>query len=108
MLDLNRISASRLETAPYRWAPIDRLFSPQDAAALASTFPRDHFKRLASYDGQKDYEYDIRCLIRMGERSVSRERHLSAAWRALANDLLSSAYRAAISSLTGADLTDAP
>lgn len=108
MLDLNRISASRLETEPYRWATIDQLFSPQDAAALAATFPQDHFKRIATYDGQKDVEYEIRSLIRMGEESITNERQLSAIWRALANDFLSPAYREAMSSLTGLNLSHAP
>jgi hypothetical protein len=108
MIDLSRISASHLETAPYRWAPIGRLFSPQDAAALASTFPQDHFKRLATYDGQKDFDYEIRCLLRMGERSISNVSRLSAAWQKLANDFLAPDYRAAMSSLTGFDLVDAP
>jgi len=108
MIDLNRISASHLETEPYRWAAIDQLFSPQDAAALAATFPQDHFKRLATYDGQKDFDYQVRCLIRMGEASISRARRLSAAWRALANDFLSFDYRASMSSLTGFDLSHAP
>lgn len=108
MIDLNRISASQLATEPYRWAAIDQLFSPQDAAALAATYPQDHFKRIATYDGQKDVEYEIRSLIRMGEKSISNERKLSAVWRALANDFLSPAYRAAMSSLTGLDLSHAP
>jgi len=108
MIDLNRISASHLETVPYRWAAIDRLFLPQDAAALAATFPRDHFKRLATYDDQKEFAYEIRCVIRMGEVSISRASELSTAWRELANDFLSPAYRAAMSSITGFDLADAP
>lgn len=108
MIDLDRISASHLETEPYRWAVIDQLFSPQDAAALAATFPQDHFKRLATYDSQKDYEYEVRCLIRMSEVSASRVRQLSDAWRNLAIDFLSPGYRAAMSSLTGFDLSRAP
>jgi len=108
MINLDRISASHLETEPYRWAAIDQLLSPQDGAALAATFPQDHFKRLATYDGQKDFEYDVRCLIRMGEASISGVGLLSAAWRGLANDFLSPAYRAAMSSLTGFDLRTAP
>jgi len=107
MIDLNRISQGQLKTEPYRWAAIDKLFSPDDAAALAATFPSDHFKRLADYDGQKDFEYEVRCLIRMGERSVSRGKMLSSAWRSLASDFLSPAYRSALSSLTGIDLNDA-
>lgn len=108
MIDLDRISASHLETDPYRWAAIHQLFSPNDASALAATFPQDHFKRLATYDGQKEFEYEVRCLIRMGEVSISSVRRLSAAWRALANDFLSPGYRAAMSSLTGFDLGRAP
>jgi hypothetical protein len=58
MIDLDRISRQHLETKPYRWAVVDGLFSPPDAAALAKTFPRDHFKRLADYAGEKDFEYE--------------------------------------------------
>lgn len=104
MIDLNRISRTRLETEPYQWVGIDELFSPEDAAELAATFPRDHFKRVADRVGEKKYEYEIRALIRMGERSISRPARLSGAWQALADDCLSPAYRAAMSSLTGIDL----
>jgi SM-20-related protein len=65
MIDLSRISTAQLETQPYRWAAIDRLFSPQDAARLAATFPVDGFKRLADYDGQKAYDDEICGLVRM-------------------------------------------
>jgi SM-20-related protein len=108
MIDLSRMARAHLETEPYRWAAIDQLFSRADAAALAATFPRDHFKRLAGRDSLKEFEYEIRCLIRMGEQSVSKVRHLSSAWQGLANELLSPAYRAAMSSLTGFDLSTAP
>ena len=108
MIDVNRISRQHLETKPYRWAVVDGLFSPPDAAALAKTFPRDHFKRLADYAGEKDFEYEARALIGMGEHSISRPEELSTAWRALANDFLLPAYRAAMSSLTGFDLSTTP
>jgi SM-20-related protein len=108
MIDLNRITTAQLETEPYRWAAVDRLFSPEDGAALAATYPEDGFKRLAMYDGQKEFDYEIRCLIRMGKRSVSGPGRLSAAWRGLAHDFLSPDYRAAMSSLTGFDLGNAP
>ncbi|MCU1349544.1 MAG: oxidoreductase [Acidobacteria bacterium] len=108
MIDLNRISQQQLETEPYRWAVVDGLFSTRDAAELAATFPRDHFKRLADYGGEKDFEYEARALIGMGEHSVSRREELSRAWQALANDFLSPAYRTALSSLTGIDLSASP
>lgn len=108
MIDWNRISQHKLETEPYRWAVINQLFSTADAAALAATFPRDHFKRLADYAGEKDFEYEARELIGMGETSTSRPERLSAAWRRLAGDFLSNEYRAAMSSLTGFDLASAP
>jgi SM-20-related protein len=108
MIDLIRISRHRLETAPYRWAAVDGLFSAEDAAALAATFPRDHFKRLADYAGEKDFEYEARALIGMGEAVLSWPQALSRAWRGLAEDLLSPAYRTALSALTGLDLGLAP
>jgi SM-20-related protein len=108
MIDLTRISQHRLESDPYQWAAIDGLFSPPDAAALAATFPRDHFKRLADYAGEKDFEYEARALIGMGERTISRAGELSPSWRALAEDFLSNGYREAMSTLTGFDLTNAP
>lgn len=108
MMNFTRISQHQLESDPYRWAAIDGLFSAPDAAALAATFPRDHFKRLADYAGEKDFEYEARALIGMGERTVSRAEELSPAWRALAADFLSDGYRAAMSTLTGFDLRTAP
>jgi Rps23 Pro-64 3,4-dihydroxylase Tpa1-like proline 4-hydroxylase len=107
MIDLQRISRAHLETEPYRWAAIDELFSPEEAAVLAATFPHDHFKRLADHLGEKEFEYEIRCLVRMSEQSISRVKQLSSAWRALAEDFLSAAYRTAMSSLTGIELHDA-
>jgi Rps23 Pro-64 3,4-dihydroxylase Tpa1-like proline 4-hydroxylase len=97
-----------LHESPYRWGRIAALFSPDDARALALTYPRDRFKRLADYGGEKDFEYESRSLIPMGQQSISGLRSLSPAWRALADDLLSRTYRDAMSALTGLDLSDAP
>ena len=108
MIDLDRISRHHLETEPYQWAVVDGLFSPRDSAALAKTFPHDHYKRLADYGGEKDFEYEARALTGMGEDSISRPEELSHAWRTLANDFLSPGYRAAMSALIGIDLSTAP
>ena len=108
MIDLQRIAQQRLQTEPYRWAVIDGLFSAPDGVALAGSYPCDHFKRLADYGGEKDYEYEARALVDMPAHTVSRPEELSAAWRALADDLLSPAYRAAMSALIGVDLSEAP
>src|SRR5882762_4426345 len=108
MINLDCILTKHLGTEPYRWAAIDGLFSPQDAAELAATFPKDHFKRLSHYGGDKDSEYEARALIGMGEGFISRAEELSSAWLELANDFLSPGYRMALSSLTRIDLSAAP
>jgi hypothetical protein len=108
MIDWARFAQQSLETQPYRWAVIGGLYSPEDAAALAKTFPRDHFRRLFDYGGEKDFEYESRELIGMGASTISREDRLSHAWRALARDLLSREYRMAMSALVGMDLAEAP
>src|SRR5450432_2316905 len=97
VIDLNRISRSHLVAEPYQWAAVSELFAAADAAALAATFPRDHFKRVADHAGEKKHEYQVRSLIRMSAQSISSENHLSSVWQALAHDFLSPAYRSAMS-----------
>jgi hypothetical protein len=108
VIDFTRIEQAVLATQPYEWASVGDLFSPAGSAALASSFPRDHFKTVKGYDGEKGYEYEARALIGMGAGVPSRPEALSDAWRLLAADLLSPAYRAAVSRLVGRDLGSLP
>lgn len=107
MIDLSQILRQSLQKEPYSWGAIGNIFSPKDAAALAATFPRDHFKTVLYY-GERDYEYDARSLIGMGADTISFPQELSEAWLELGRDLLSPSYRVAMSLLTGRDLTTAP
>src|SRR3954452_24761622 len=104
MIDLSRFKADVLSTEPYRWAFVDRLFSDEDAAALAQTFPCDHFKTVGGYDGEKGYQYEARSLAAMGMLEPTNREALSPHWQRLAQQLLSREYREAMSSLTGVDL----
>lgn len=108
MIDLTRIVAQPLSVEPYQWALVDGIFSPADGNALAVSFPRDNFKTVQGYDGEKGYEYEARALIGMGAGVPSHHEYLSPAWQKLADDLLSPAYRAAMSRLTGLDLAGLP
>jgi hypothetical protein len=108
VLKLSRIAEQTMETDPYQWAFIDRLFSMEDAALLAVSFPRDKFKKVAACDGEKSYQYMSRSLIHMGATVLSHPEGLGPAWRALAADLLSAEYRSALTRITGHDLTSAP
>ena len=78
MIDLSQILRHTLQTQPYAWAEIGNLFSPAHGAALAASFPRDHFKTI-SYYGERDYEYEARALIAMGTDTVSHPEELSEA-----------------------------
>jgi SM-20-related protein len=108
MLEVTAIARSILQGEPYEWAEIDGLYSPAGARALAETYPRDHFKTLSGHDGEKQYLYEARSLIGMGAAGASYGSALSGAWLELARDLLSPAYRTAMSLLTCYDLTTAP
>lgn len=107
MIDLDRIIDSRLQSEPFRWGAIDRLYSPADAAKLAATYPRDHFRLISGYGGEKDYEYEARALIGMGASEIAFEWRLSDAWRSFARALLSPAYREAVAAISDCDLRDA-
>ena len=108
MIDLTQFKQQRLSAEPYRWALVDQLFAPADARALVETFPRDHFKTVKGYDGEKGYEYEARSLVHMGADKPTQRHSLSDAWRRLAEDLLSPAYRNALSQFTGVDLSSLP
>ena len=108
MIDLQRITSNSLSSDPYNWALIDRVFEPADAAALVQTFPRDCFKTVKGYDGEKGYEYEARSLISMGANVASHAETLSPAWRSLADALVSPEYQKAMSDLTGLDLETLP
>lgn len=108
MIDLDRILHAQLQSEPYRWGMVDRLYSSSDAASLMTTYPRDHYRLISGYGGEKDYEYEARPLIAMGAREIQLESHLSDAWRSLARALLSPAYREAVAALSDCDLRDAP
>ena len=108
LIRLERIRRHRLETEPYKWAAIPELFDPPDGANLAVSYPCDQFKLVASHDGEKEYRYEARALIGMGENTIAYPEELNRVWRALAADLLSPEYREAMAALTGCDLAQAP
>jgi len=108
MIDLTQLTPQALSSQPYRWAFVDRLFSPADSRALVETFPHDHFKTVAGYDGEKGFHYEARSLIAMGALVPTRPQFLRPAWQTLAADLLSPAYREAMSRLTGVALANLP
>jgi len=108
LIQLSRIEQQTLATDPYEWGLVNDLFTPQDAAALTASYPRDHFKTVKGYDGEKGYVYEARSLIGMGANEPTFADALGAAWRQLAAELLSDEYRAALTKLTGLDLARVP
>src|SRR5450830_1944271 len=108
ILNLSALKHGALKSDPYAWAEISNLYSAQDAAALAATYPHDHFKTVTGYGGEKNYDYEARALLPMGSEAIAYESELSDVWRRLARDLCSAAYREALSALTDQDLRQAP
>jgi hypothetical protein len=108
MSNLTPLTPEVLSSEPYRWAFVDGLFSPADAEALVASYPRDNFKTVAGYDGEKGFEYEARSLIMMGADAPTRAERLSPHWRQLAGALLSPDYREAMSRLTGLELAGLP
>jgi hypothetical protein len=47
MLNLDRIDGPKMETEPYEGAFVERRFSTENTAALASSFPSDMLGKLA-------------------------------------------------------------
>jgi len=108
LMNLACIRHHKLETDPYRWAAINNLFNADDLERLAATYPCDHFKLMAAYGSERHWQYEARALTRMGADVIAFPDDLSDAWLSLAHELLSPDYRAAMTTLTGCDLTHAP
>jgi SM-20-related protein len=108
VIQLPRIHSAKLRTDPFMWAAIDGLYSQQDAAELARSYPSDHFKSLQGHDTEKGWEYESRELVGMGAKEASFVEYLSPVWGQLAADLVSAEYRSAMSALTGLDLAAVP
>lgn len=107
MIALPAIERCPIETVPFRWASISGLFRRRDARRLATNYPRDHFKTVDGYDGEKSYRYEVRALIHMGADAPAFAEGLDPVWQQLAADLLSPAYRNAMARCTGCDLANA-
>jgi SM-20-related protein len=108
VINFARIEKAHLATDPFEWALVTDVFSGAAARALAVTFPRDSFKTVSGYADDRGWAYESRALIPFGTSDVAGRAGLSRAWRRLADDLRGPAYRAAMTRLTGRDLTTAP
>lgn len=108
MIDMDRLQRGELRREPFEWAAVERLYSEADARALVAEFPTDGFRTVKGYDGEKGYLYESRSLVHMGATVATRPERLGPSWRKLAADLLSPAYRAALSALTGVALGELP
>jgi lipopolysaccharide transport system ATP-binding protein len=53
MMQFEVIESCALRSNPCGWAAVEGLYSAQNAEALAATFPRDHYKAVKGYDGEK-------------------------------------------------------
>ena len=106
VIDLDVIDRAELRSTPYRWGHVGPLGSPADLARLAETVPLETAEIRASSDGRRSWSYKVRCLVDMGGRSAVRPQELDPVWRSLADDLAGDEYRAALTRLTGVDLSD--
>ncbi len=108
MINFETIANGNLNRQPFPWVEINNLFYIRDGSALASSYPTDHFKTVNGGDGEKKYSYQVRSLLPMGQSRISFPEKLSPEWLALAQDILSPAYREAVSLRTGYDLRQVP
>ena len=108
MIIFENIRKGKLESVPFDWGMLTNLYTPEDADALASSYPHDDYKTVTGNDGEKQYFYEARSLIPMGANEISAPGKLSNTWKALAQDFLSIEYRQAMSQLTGFDLSTVP
>lgn len=103
MIDLDALVHNGMAEDPWRWALVPRTFAGP-VEELVRTFPVDGFS-FSSRDGDdKAYAMSSRPAIVAGVRSPGR---LPAAWATFLHQVGGAAYRDALQTLTGVDLSDA-
>jgi SM-20-related protein len=96
------------QTLPAQTVPARLTGAGNHRQACCRMPPCDQFKLVTGYDGEKGFKFQARAPIVMCANATAYADELSEAWHALGADLLSPDYRAAMSALTGCDLTEAP
>lgn len=107
LIDFDVLTDDIIRQEPYCWGWAKNIFHAEHAAAMVSGFPRDNFKEVAGYDGEKNYRYLARSLVHMGAREATHREQLSSCWRRFADEVKSAEFRAALTRLIQVDLAEA-
>jgi hypothetical protein len=119
VLDFEALTRIELHQEPPRWGVTAQMFtSSANAEALHSTFPREGFEwyserqlldALGKLDSEQARKHSIRTrsLIERGTSELANTEGLDDVWIRLGTELLSPAYRDALSELTDVDLSQA-
>jgi SM-20-related protein len=117
VINFDALSSAELCTDPYPYASYDKAF--HEPESLTSTFPTSGFewhsqRKLLETLGRKGsdawYQHSVatRPLLELGSTEPHEPSELDEVWLALAEDLLSDAYRENLSALTGRDVRSLP
>lgn len=106
MLDFEALSSAAMQTQPFRWASVDGMLDPGDAATLSAEWPANDFTTVSGR-AQQSYSYAVRPLLILERGTPSGLTPLPPVWQEVLDDLRSPEYGEALSELTGVDLSDA-
>ena len=106
LLDLDALRPELVRDAPFRWASIPELVTPESAAALRESFPTEDFWRNEGDDGEKTYSFRLRPLVTQNSDQVAPLSPLPSVWRSLAAELVAPEFRAAMGGMLGLDVGD--
>ena len=106
--DWKAVRNSVLAEEPFGWCLIRDTFDPATASALEEQFPSEGFvvkHRPSGTPGAKGYRSHNLPLVTAGRLDEEAAGRLTPLWQALLDGLLSPEYRAAVTALTGRDVT---
>ncbi|MEU3648045.1 2OG-Fe(II) oxygenase [Lentzea sp. NPDC034063] len=108
LIDWTAVRDGVLAEEPFGWCLIRDTFDPVTAAAIEEQFPSEGFvvtERPSGTPGAKGYRTHNLPLVTAGRLDERAASLLTPLWRALLDDLRSPEYRAAVTALTGRDVT---
>lgn len=105
MISIDSIKSAKLIAEPFRYSQVTNLMSKETITKLLRCVPLNNYFRSERYSGSdKTYNVVNNLLLKLGEREYNPDSNLHEHWISLVQDLTSSAYINALSTLLGVNL----
>lgn len=93
-------------TTPFNWINITNLFT--DGNSLVDSYPTDSYRNIMVNSKERQYDYDVRAIVRLNSKVVENRNLLDPHWQKFADYVISDKYRQFVEGITGIRTANLP